>query len=132
MHDRTEWRQGQEGTKVINGRSYKNLTEFTRPCAACGERFSIFVTEKIALGHADSNSFGLKNCEAHRRSKTTVSDDTLQTSNQTMREELAGLYQRDKEQFAEIQTLKARLAAYELQGAMVGVANGAQNKMPWE
>lgn len=150
MHDRTGWIKGTSGTKVLKGRTYKDLTEFSRPCATCNQPFSIFVTSKIAMGHADSNSFGLKNCEDHRKNKTAAqSDETdaLRMANRVMKEELAGLYDRDRNQFAEIQALKAKLAGYELQGAMLaadpylqlglgprekpGTAT-AQKKMPFE
>jgi hypothetical protein len=135
MHDRTPWTRGRTGDFQLPTRSgkmktYNNLTEFTRPCLTCGQPFSIHVTGKIAAGEADSNSFGLKNCEEHRRARTT--DDTLRMSNTVMKEELAGLYSRVQEQFAEIQQLKARLAVYELQPAMEAQANGLTHKMPWE
>lgn len=125
MHDRTGWTKGRAGPKVIKGREYTNLVEFSRPCATCQKIFSIFVTNKIAAGHADSNSFGLKNCDQHRRNK--ASDDaelnTLRTANVTMREELSALYARDKAQFEEAQALKARLALYELPLAMEAAGN---------
>jgi ribosomal protein L37E len=101
MHDRSEWTRGAPGF----GRK-KNLVEFTRPCATCGKSFAIHVTEKIADGHADTNSFGLKNCEEHRRNNRPAKRD--------LEAELAILYERDKAQFVEIQELRAKLAAYEL------------------
>jgi len=100
MRDRTEWTRGANGL----GRK-KNLVEFLRQCATCGAPFSILVTKRIADGEADSNSFGLKNCEEHRRSNAAA---------RNAEEELAILKQRDKEQFAEIQELKAKLAAFEI------------------
>jgi hypothetical protein len=129
MHDRSKWERGHSGPQTINGKGYKNLTEFKRPCVACGELFSIFVTSKIAAGHADSNSFGLVNCEAHRKNKSNGEVDQLRGMVATMKEEIDPLYARNRELFAEVQVLKARLATYELQGAMASVA---QNKMPWE
>lgn len=128
MHDREEWTRGGSGPKVIKGKTYKNLSEFMRPCATCGEPFSIFVTGKIASGHADSNSFGLKNCEKHRRNKAGSELDAVTMANSVMKEELAGLYVRNKDLFAEVQVLKARLAVYELPAAMAAQAG----KMPWE
>lgn len=100
MRDRTDWTRTAAGL----GRK-KNLVQFVRRCDACGNPFSILVTERIASGEADSNSFGLKNCEEHRRSNAAA---------RNAEEELAVLKQRDKEQFAEIQELKARLAAFEI------------------
>lgn len=153
MHDRTEWTRGTANEVKVKNRTYKNLVEFSRPCATCEKPFSIFVTKKIADGHADSNSFGLKNCPDHRRNKPIgEAGDAVQMANNTMKEELAGLYARDKAMFAEIQELKARLAKYELGPAMAAQAEGvthpmepmpreqvaklygfkAQNKLPWE
>lgn len=115
MHDRTEWKRGEPGPRKIGKKTYVNLVEFSRPCAACGKPFSIHVTAKIANGAADSNSFGLKNCPEHRRggSKDTTELDQLRMANGIMREELEGLYVRDKELFAELQALKARLSVHE-------------------
>lgn len=109
MRDRTGWKQ----SPGFWGRK-KNLIEFTRFCAApdCGREFGIMVTQKIASGKADSNSFGLKNCELHRRGKIV---DELET----LRAEIAVLKRRDQELFAENMALKAKLAALE-------------KKMPWE
>lgn len=134
MHDRAGWTRGTSGNHVVKGRTYKHLVDFTRPCATCEKPFSIFVTQKIADGHADSHSFGLKNCPAHRRNKPADEGtelETLRMANNVMRDELAGLYVRDKELFAEVQALKARLAAYELGPAMAAAA-AQNNKMPWE
>lgn len=137
MHDRTPWTRGPAGPKEIKGRIYKKLIEFSRPCASCGQPFSIFVTEKIAAGHADSNSFGLRNCERHRRNKTAqdaAEVETLRTYSTTVKDELAGLY-------AENKALRERLALYELPQAMQAVANDTAppttdsplpHKMPWE
>lgn len=133
MHDRTAWTRGPAGPKIIGRRTYSNLVEFSRKCASCGGPFSIFVTNKIAEGHADSNSFGLKNCEMHRRSgpKVETSElNDLRMANGVMREELAGLYARDKELFAEVQRLKARLSQYEVPSAMA-VASLYENAEPF-
>lgn len=137
MRDRSEWTRGPTGPQTIKGANYKNLTEFKRPCVACGELFSIFVTQKIANGHADSNSFGLKNCEAHRRNRPpadTNEVETLRTANATMREELVW-------RTAQVKELEARLAIYELP-AMVKVIgcetvqnttnSSLPNRFPWE
>lgn len=132
-HDRTGWIRGGTGEVTLQRpgkapKSYKNLTEFKRPCASCGENFSIFVTRKIADGGADSNSFGLRNCEKHRRVPLRAAGpelEELRMANRTMKEELAALYKRDQEHFAEVQQLKAQLAKYELQPAMMEFARGA-------
>lgn len=130
MRDRTGWTRGENGPRKIGRKTYGNLTPFTRPCAVCGEPFSIFVTPKIAIGNADTNNFGLRNCEKHRRSKEAggPEDDMagLRMANEIMKQELAGLY-------ARLAELNERLAQYELQPAMAKIAhtNGAA-KMPWE
>ena len=114
MHNRAEWTKGSSGPQVLKGKTYANLVEFTRPCATCSKPFSIFVTAKIANGHADSNSFGLKNCEEHRRNKSPADlseTDRLRTANATMKEELDGLYDT-------VRDLRERLAKYELPAAM--------------
>jgi hypothetical protein len=69
MQDRSAWTRVAEGPKYIRGRDYSHLIEFRRPCSTCGEPFSIFVTRRIADGGADTNSFGLVNCDAHRRAR---------------------------------------------------------------
>lgn len=127
------WERGASGEVKLKGRTYKDLTEFKRPCATCGNYFSIFVTAKIAEGRADSNSFGLRNCEEHRRLPVPKADspelEQLRMENRTMKEELDGLYKRDAEHFAEIQQLKARLSKYELTPALQ--AAGDLTKFPW-
>lgn len=131
MHDRTGWVRGSDGPHTIRHKTYKHLTQFTRACATCGKPFSIFVTRRVADGHADSNSFGLKNCEQHRRGVSaadTFELDMLRSKDRTMSEELAGLYQRNTELAAEVLELRARLARYEVPAA---VATQKQ-KMPWE
>ena len=65
MHDRSEWTR--TGITVPYAKGKKYMIEFRRPCKQCGEPFPIFVTDRIASGAADSNSFALVNCEAHRR-----------------------------------------------------------------
>lgn len=135
MHNRSEWLRGSPGPKTIKGREYKNLVEFSRKCQTCEAPFSIYVTSKIAAGHADSNSFGLKNCPDHRRNKTGaqgVEVEQLRMANNIMRQELEGLYARDKDLFAENQALKARLATYELQGAMATFGGVPALTFPWD
>lgn len=125
MKDRSEWTERVDGGHVkIKNRTYPNLVEFSRPCVTCQKLFSIFVTKKIADGLADSNNFGLKNCEEHRRKAVTsdMQTEQLRMVNNVMKDELAGLY-------AQVKGLNARLAQYELPAAM---AAQAQMKMPWE
>jgi hypothetical protein len=120
MRDRTGWARGETGPVKIGTKSYKRLTEFSRKCAACEQPFSIYVTEKIAEGLADSNNFGLKNCETHRRggiSHSTEEVETLRSKDRVMADELEGLY-------ATIRELQAKLAKYELPTAMA--------QFPWK
>jgi hypothetical protein len=129
MHDRSEWMRGETGPQEIKGKKYRNLTEYKRGCQTCGVVFSIYVTDKIAAGHADSNSFGLRNCETHRRNKAGNQDlDRLQATVDNLKQEVDPLYARNRELFEEAQVLKARLAKYELPEAM----RAAANKLPWE
>ena len=113
MRDRSEWIRGETGPQKIGTRSYKRLTEFSRPCATCKQPFSIFVTEKIAEGLADSNNFGLRNCEIHRRGAAPIDSEeleSLRTKDRVMADELSGLY-------ATIRDLKERLAKAEARPA---------------
>lgn len=125
MRDRKDWvRDTTTDEHKVGNRTYKNLVRFSRSCATCAQPFSIFVTTKIADGNADSNSFGLRNCEKHRR--THGIDPEMAMANTIMKAELDGCYE-------QIKYLKARLALYELPAAMHALAgNGTQIKMPWE
>ena len=117
------------GTCTISngkGKIYRNMVRFERPCANCGERFGIHVTQSTADGEAHNSSFGLRNCEKHRMKMVApgigVSFDEaerLKTANATMKEELTGLYARNAALHAENQVLKAKLAPYELAGMEV-------------
>lgn len=128
MRDRTGWLRKAQGPVRIKNKTYKNLAEFSRPCGKCGEEFSIFVTPKIADGEADSNSFGLKNCAKHRRNGGPIEEQTTMENN-TMRDELNGLYARQATLEAENKLLATKLATYELQPAMAVAAQ--QKKFPW-
>lgn len=118
MRDRSEWRQGVTGPVQIGRKRYPRLAEFSRPCVACKQRFSIYVTEKIAEGLADSNNFGLKNCEEHRRGGNPAELDSLRSKDKVMSDELSGLYETIRE-------LRERLAKHELR-------TSTREKMPWE
>lgn len=127
MHDRTGWIRGSDGPHTIRNKTYKHLTQFTRACATCGQPFSIFVTPRVANGQADSNNFGLRNCEKHRGHGPAIDAhelELLRSKDRTMSEELSGLYQRNKELAAEILELRTRLAKYEFPAAMAA--------FPWD
>src|SRR5580765_1811645 len=63
-HSRDGWECIGEHTSIqLQGKQYRNMKEWSRPCAICGVKFSIY--EKS--GSADANSrFGNKTCEVHR------------------------------------------------------------------
>ncbi len=113
------------------GKTYRGMVRFERPCATCGERFGIHVTQSTADGEAHNSGFGLRNCEKHRMKMVPagigVSVDAaekLRTANVTMKDELTGLYALNKE-------LRDRLARYE--GELLQNGNSQNNvKMPWE
>ena len=114
MQDRTGWTRGATGPQRIGNKRYKTLVEFSRPCATCNQPFSIFVTERIAEGLADSNNFGLRNCEQHRRSGPGAVPEELEalrTKDKTMADELAGLHAAVRRLTQENADLKAQLAA---------------------
>lgn len=125
MRDRTDWvRDTSDEPIKVGKKTYKNLVRFSRACATCAQPFSIQVTRKIADGLADSNNFGLRNCEKHRRSGSGDNPETIMVNN-VMKAELEGCY-------ATIRELQARLALYELPAAMRAVDARPQIKMPWE
>jgi len=119
-HDRSPWERCGDKSHYANGGRYRQLTEFKRPCGVCSEKFSIYVTRKIADGHADSNAFGLVNCELHRRKLQGNSEKAvLRSKDRVMTQELNGLYAIERELRAEVMKLLAENAAL-------------KNRMPWE
>ena len=114
MNNREGWERGEGGPKTIKGKTYRSLVEFRRPCAVCMRPFSIYVTEKIAAGHSDTNSFKLRTCEAHRKNATNGELEELRNTIASLRQEVDPLYVEVKKLFDENQQLKARLAKYEL------------------
>lgn len=63
-HTRDGWTHEHDHDSIqIAGRQYRNMKEWSRPCAICGVKYSVF--EKA--GSVDANSrFGNKTCEQHR------------------------------------------------------------------
>lgn len=155
-HSREGWLHVTDHSSVyLSGKQYRDMKEWSRPCAVCKAKFSVF--EKT--GTVDANSrFSNRTCDAHRNLLAAVEKGYLVWSEAaggmvtgtacvgvvgavgadelerlrmmvaTMKEELTGLYARDKGHFAEIQQIKSRLAKYELPAAMAAM----QSKMPWE
>lgn len=115
----------------INGKQYRNMQEWTRPCVVCGEAVTAY--EKKGMVDASSR-FGNRTCKNHRGllpalergfivwnaelkgivpGASCVSGtvpaaelETLRTANATMKEELDCLYAANKE-------LREKLAKYE-------------------
>lgn len=156
------WSGGAPVTKYWNG-DYIHLYRVTRPCATCSAEISLDVTKKALQGSTKNAGLLLRNCPQCRAERkaggpgsrggksrptvdapaTPVQADTgelerLRMMVATMKAELDPLYARVREQFEEIQQLKARLAKYELQPAMgelqkVTASNGGlHSHMPWE
>ncbi len=127
MPTKDGWTHQRDHDKVQLGRKqYRNMEEWSRPCAVCGEPFSIF-TRANGSGVVNS-SFGLRTCQSHRGERpgavgtpATGEVEGLRTANATMREELDGLY-------SVVRDLRERLSKYELGPAMAAQAG----KMPWE
>jgi hypothetical protein len=63
-HSRDGWQFIAEHASIqLQGKQYRHMKEWSRPCAVCGAHFSIF--EKI--GTVDANGrFSNKTCDAHR------------------------------------------------------------------
>jgi hypothetical protein len=160
-HNREGWVEtAQHDSVQLNGKQYRHMKEWQRPCAICGEKYSVF--EKV--GQVDANSrFSNRTCDLHRGllpafekgfiawdstvrcvvagfACTGVGEpDKLRMANSTMKEELAGLYSRNSELFSEVQVLKARLAQYELPAAMRAIGcetvqntTGSNLTYPWQ
>lgn len=149
------WSGGVAVTKWWRG-NFVHLYRLHKPCAQCKLEMSIDVTQAALEGSAKNAGLQLKRCVTCReaskigggsRPRTFVPEvtsppgdnelETLRMANRVMKEELDGLYGRDRGLFAEVQELKARLATYELQPAMVQAQNGTAissvlPKMPWE
>jgi hypothetical protein len=130
MASKDGWTLEREHDKVQLGKKqYRNMEEWTRPCAVCAEKFSIFVRTNGAGVNA---SFGLKTCRQHRGQLSAAAagpgveniaalraeNEKLKTQLQNVNSYCASLERVHKEQFEELQVVEARLAKYELQPAM--------------
>lgn len=141
------WSGGAAVTKYYAG-AFLHLYRVTRSCKSCHAEISIDVTKRALLGQAKNAGLQLRNCPKCRADRKAggpgsrgglsrpVAEpvesgnelERLRTANATMTEELSGVYARNKELFAEVQVLKARLAVYELAPAMQAAKN---EKMPF-
>jgi hypothetical protein len=158
MPTKEGWTHEQNHEKITLGKKqYRNMEEWSRPCAACAKPFSIFV--RMNTTGINSN-FGYRNCKDHRGQKVAGSIAPISNEDAEIMEEwrkvwkechplllphglvgvdtFAAAVQRLSDQnvarFSELQPLKAenhdlrmRLAKYELQPALE-----AQAKIfPW-
>lgn len=112
--------------RTVGNKTYRNLVLFTRPCATCGAKFGIYVTQAVAEGHKSNNNFGLKNCEVHRSGTADREElSALRFYKQTTAAELTELYARNKALFEELQVCKAKLAQFDLPAMMEAGAEHA-------
>jgi hypothetical protein len=166
MPSKEGWTHECDHEKITLGRKqYRNMEEWTRPCGVCGNPFSIFVRTNAT---AINSSFGLKTCKEHRGQKLGTAGTAVFEQHEElerlreweevfhralrlvqkklgphatmskMDEHIALLIEAADEVFTEATRMRAELAKYELQPAMVEAQkvtamNGAlPNKMPWE
>jgi hypothetical protein len=67
MPSKDGWTHERDHDKVTLGRKqYRNMQEWSRPCAICGEKFTIHVR---ASDDVVNSSFGLRTCKNHRGQK---------------------------------------------------------------
>lgn len=132
MPTKEGWTHDRDHDKVTLGRKqYRNMEEWSRPCAICGTRFSIFT--RTGAEYVNS-SFGLITCKEHRGIKPEAGSvvdytelENLRAFKSVTEEELAGVYMHNRELQAQVDALTTRLAQYELQPAM----EKAQKEFPW-
>lgn len=127
MASKEGWAHEQNHDRITLGKKqYRNMEEWSRPCATCKTSFSIFVRQNST---GINSNFGYRNCKDHRGNRVSVDGavvdnaelETLRSANNIMKEELDGLY-------AEAKELRASLAKYELQPALVAQS---EKKFPW-
>jgi hypothetical protein len=147
MPSKDGWTNERDHDKITLGKKqYRNMEEWSRPCAVCGEKFSIFV--RAAAGAVNA-SFGLRTCKEHRGQKTGAAG-VLVSSEQVdeLKKELAEAYEvsmnhmqekgeiarKYEAAFAEIQALKAELHAFKSKHELGPAMEAAKNNskiFPW-
>jgi hypothetical protein len=132
--------------------SFRAAHKLVRQCPTCSNAIELDVTTKALKGEAKNHGLALRRCKACRQALKkgpqaytihkeavqqpvqgvpVVTDESLRSMVKVMTEEMDGLYAENKD-------LKARLAKYELQPALVrenlGHASngGLPTKLPWE
>lgn len=124
------WRYDKPVRKWFQG-GFRNAHRITRECPTCAGTYAIEVTTAALLGSAANHGLALRRCKACRAALkrggveyaarkeqdgtgADISElERLRAANATMKEELSGLYARNKE-------LTEKLSLYE------------PKKMPWE
>lgn len=143
MANKDGWNLERNHDKITLGKKqYRNMEEWCRPCAVCGEPFTIYVRASAGAVNA---SFGLRTCKDHRGMKPGVTGTLHGISSEefdAVKQERDEAWEANLELLAkhkavfddlqvakgEIASLRGRLAQYELPEAMAA----AKNKMPWE
>lgn len=153
----TGWTGGQHLSKWWRGKII-HLYTLRRACAECGSEMRIDVTRAALEGKAKNAGMHLKRCASCRAKARALgassrprvegeviprrvsqiaernppeTDEELLTANATMKEELAVLYDQNKQLRDQNKELRDRLAKYELAPALEAVA-GRAPRMPWE
>lgn len=68
MPSKDGWTLEREHDKITLGKKqYRNMEEWSRPCAVCAEKFFIYVR---AGAQSVNSSFGLRTCKDHRGQRT--------------------------------------------------------------
>lgn len=96
MPSKDGWVNDREHDKVTLGKKqYRNMEEWSRPCAVCGEKFNIFVR---ANANAVNASFGLRTCKEHRGQRVGAAGVVISTEEtDTLKKELAEAYEANAE-----------------------------------
>ena len=154
-HTRTGWVHVKDHESVtLNGKQYRHMREWRRPCAICGADFPAY--EKSGTVDASSR-FSSRTCDAHRGlmpafekgyigwskeagqvvpgvrcgvgTPSAPAGDALNDT-EMLEAELSGVYARLDAAKQEVAALKARLAKYELAPAIAEAAAPKVYKLP--
>ncbi|MEL7086878.1 MAG: hypothetical protein AAGL98_00300 [Planctomycetota bacterium] len=163
------WSGGEAVTKFWHG-SFVHLYRVTRPCVTCGTEISLDVSKRALDGEAKNSGLLLRNCPTCRaarkngapgsrggksRPQAPASEHApapaatpaagpyaeVVRERDEYAETIMELTSRNRALFEELQQCKARLATYELQGAMANLqrqdgpsphAAGGNLTFPWQ
>lgn len=150
MASKDGWTHDRDHEKISLGKKqYRNMEEWSRPCAACQKSFSIFVRQNTT---GINSNFGYRNCKEHRGQKVGAAgvDTEVLEELQGLRElavewgavwkachplliahglvgidtfaaALQRLAEHDRAAFEEVQVLKAKLAQFDLSTAFAAI-----------